>query len=69
MSKSMSYDKAYEELQQIVEEMEGDDITVDQLSEKVKRASELLKICKKKLTETELDVQKILKEMENSEGE
>ena len=65
----MSYDKAYEELQQIVEEMEGDDITVDQLSEKVKRASELLKICKKKLTETELDVQKILKEMENSEGE
>ncbi|MGJ8661262.1 MAG: exodeoxyribonuclease VII small subunit [Bacteroidota bacterium] len=61
MSKEISYDKAFDELQQIVSDMEEGEIGVDELSIKVKRASELIKICKEKLSSTEEDVSKILK--------
>lgn len=64
MSDKISYDKAFEELQTIVSEMEDGEIGVDALSLKVKRAAELIKICKSKLTSTEDDIQKILKELE-----
>ena len=61
MTKEISYDKAFEELQQIVSDMEEGEIGVDELSLKVRRASELIKICKEKLSSTEEDVSKILK--------
>jgi exodeoxyribonuclease VII small subunit len=65
MTKTITYTQAFEELQQIVSEIEQGEISVDILSEKVKRAAELIKICKAKLTETEEDVSKILKELES----
>ena len=65
MSKEeLSYDKAFEELQQIVRDMEEGEIGVDELSIKVKRASELIKVCKAKLSSTEEDVSEILKGLE-----
>ena len=64
MKENPSYDKAFEELQTIVSELEDGEIGVDELSIKVKRASELLKICKSKLSSTEDDIQKILSELE-----
>lgn len=67
MSKQPKYTEAFDELQQIVADIEDGEITVDELSIKVKRASELIKICKSKLTSTEEDVNEILKELE-SEG-
>lgn len=60
----MNYTSAFEELQQIVRDMEDGEITVDELSVKVKRATELIKFCKQKLTTTEEDVNQILKELE-----
>lgn len=59
-----SYTIAFEELQAIVREMEDGEISVDLLAAKVKRASELIQLCKNKLHNTEEDVQKILKELE-----
>ena len=64
MQKKTNYADAFEELKVIVAEIEEGEISVDQLSEKVKRASELIKICKAKLASTEEDVNKILKELE-----
>jgi len=60
MEKKISYTEAIQELEAIVTEIEEGEITIDTLSEKVKRASELIKICKAKLTATEEDVSKIL---------
>ncbi len=65
MQKKTNYAEAFEELKIIVSEIEEGEISVDQLSEKVKRASELIKICKAKLTSTEEDVNKILKELDS----
>jgi exodeoxyribonuclease VII small subunit len=66
MSENENYTKAFEELQTIVVEIEQGEISVDELSEKVKRAAQLIKICKLKLTTTEEDVNRILKELDSS---
>jgi exodeoxyribonuclease VII small subunit len=66
MKTQINYTEAFEELQQIVSEIEEGEISVDELSIKVKRASELIKICKNKLTSTEEDVNQILKELEEN---
>lgn len=68
MNDELNYTKAFEELQAIVTEIEQGEITVDELSEKVKRAAQLIKICKQKLTTTEEDVNKILKELEGEDN-
>lgn len=60
MGNKLNYSKAFEELQQIVNNIEEGAIGVDELSDKVKRAAELIKICKARLTSTEEDVSKIL---------
>jgi len=67
MSEKISYTEAFEELQQIVSEIEQGEISVDDLSDKVKRAAHLIKFCKTKLSTTEEDVNKILKELESEE--
>lgn len=64
MSNTISYTEAFDELQEIVQEIERGEITVDVLSEKVKRAALLIQICKRQLQNTEEDVQKILRELD-----
>ncbi|XOV66073.1 MAG: exodeoxyribonuclease VII small subunit [Fluviicola sp.] len=65
MSEQPKYTEAFEELQQIVADIEDGEISVDELSVKVKRASELIKICKEKLTATDSDISKILENLED----
>ncbi len=64
MNETPNYSLAFTELQAIVTEIEEGEISVDELSAKVKRAAQLIKICKAKLSSTEEDVNKILKELE-----
>lgn len=59
----MTYTEAAAELEQIVKDIENAEISVDELSEKVKRAAELIQFCNKKLTQTEEDVQKVLNDI------
>jgi exodeoxyribonuclease VII small subunit len=66
VSQSINYTEAFEELQRIVSEIEQGEISVDELSEKVKRAALLIKVCKSKLSTTEEDVNKILKELDTT---
>lgn len=56
MSKKITYTEAFNELQEIVAEMENSEISIDTLDLKVKRASQLLKICREKLYKTEENV-------------
>jgi len=66
MPKKISYTEAFAELQQIVSEIENEETDIDLLNIKIKRASELLKICKEKLHKTEEDVVTILKEIKKN---
>jgi len=63
-----SYSKAIEELEIIVTEIENEDISVDELSAKVKRAAELIRICKTVLYKTEEEVNAVLKGMQTEEN-
>lgn len=65
---NITYTKAFEELQQIVTEIEQGDISVDLLSEKVQRAAKLIQVCKQKLQATELNVQQILDDLEEAQS-
>ena len=69
MNNDIKYTDAFDELKRIVSEIESGEISVDELSEKVKRAALLIKICKTKLTTTQEDVDKILSELEASESD
>ncbi len=63
MKNETTYSEAIEELEAIVSEIENEDISLDVLSEKVKRASVLIGICRKALHTTEEEVKKILEEL------
>jgi Exonuclease VII small subunit. len=65
MNEQPNYAEAFDELQKIVAEIEEGTISVDELSEKVKRAAYLINICKTKLSSTEEDVKKILNDLDN----
>ncbi|OGS27630.1 MAG: exodeoxyribonuclease VII small subunit [Elusimicrobia bacterium RIFOXYB2_FULL_48_7] len=65
MEKSISYSKAIEELQSILEQLESEDVEIDTLSAKVKRSAELIKFCREKLKSTEIEIQKIMKGFED----
>ena len=54
--KELNYDSAMQELQGIVNQLQEETIGVDELSEKVKRAGELVKFCQEKLRQTEEEV-------------
>lgn len=61
----MNYEQAYAELSQIAKEIETEAVSVDVLAERVKRASELINFCQKKLRNTETEVNNIIKQLEN----
>lgn len=56
----MTYQKAFEELQEITKAIESEEVSVDDLAKKVKRAAELLEICNARLKATEEEVNKII---------
>ena len=61
--KETTYTAAFEELKEIVDQLENDSISVDELAEKMKRATELMKICKDKLTKTEEEINKTISKL------
>ena len=67
-TKKMSYTEALTELQFILTKLENQELDVDQLSEQVRRASELIKFCKSKLHDTEEEIGKILEDMDNDQA-
>jgi exodeoxyribonuclease VII small subunit len=64
MDQQTTYEAAYKELQQIAREIENETVSVDVLAAKVKRASELITFCQNKLRSTEMEVTKIIEQME-----
>jgi len=66
METTLNYENAYDELVQIAREIEEETVSVDVLAQKVKRASELISFCQGKLKSTEMEVNKIIAQMEGN---
>lgn len=64
METTYTYIDAYNELQQIVSEIEMGEVNVDDLALKIDRASQLIAICKAKLTASEEQVEELLKQLQ-----
>lgn len=63
--KNLTYKEALEELQTIVSLLESNKLEVDEMTEKIERASYLFKFCKNLLQSTQNNVEKVLKDLEN----
>ena len=59
--KKIKYNDAVKEIEDILRQIENEELDVDDLSEKVKRAYFLLRLCKEKLHSTEKDIENIMK--------
>ena len=68
MEEKLTYEAAKSELTAISKEIESEEVSVDELASKVKRASELIEFCQAKLKNTEEEVNKIIGRMENPEN-
>ncbi|MDO4703269.1 exodeoxyribonuclease VII small subunit [Tannerella sp.] len=64
--KKESYNKAIEKLRGIIRDIESGELDVDVLSEKVKEASRLIKLCREKLLKADEEVKKILETLEQA---
>ncbi|MCM8792564.1 MAG: exodeoxyribonuclease VII small subunit [Candidatus Omnitrophica bacterium] len=60
----IKYNKAVEELEKILERIQSGEVDVDDLAKEVKRATELIKLCKEKIEKTELEVKEVVKSLE-----
>jgi exodeoxyribonuclease VII small subunit len=54
-----SYEAAVGELEEILAALDGEDIDVDHLADRVKRATELVKICRDRIAAARLEVTQI----------
>ena len=58
----MKYEEAMATLEQIVARMENNELDLDTMSEELKKAKQLIKLCKDKLTKTNQEIRKLLNE-------
>jgi exodeoxyribonuclease VII small subunit len=63
VKKEFSFNDAVKEIEKILQTIETGDLDVDKLSDEVKRASELIKQCQKKLRSTEEEINGIFKDL------
>jgi exodeoxyribonuclease VII small subunit len=62
---AVGYADAMAELDAILDELERDDLDVDVLAERVKRASELIKLCRTRIARAQADVDKIVTDLDS----
>ena len=56
----MKYEEAIQQLEAIVRKMEASEYDIDELTEQLKTAQKLIKLCRDKLTKTDAEIKKIL---------
>jgi len=60
----LSFRAAMDELEGILERIEGEEIDIDQLAEELRRAAQLLDLCRGKIRKAEVEVTQIVQSLE-----
>jgi exodeoxyribonuclease VII small subunit len=63
------YAEAMAELEEILDELEGDALDVDVLAERVRRASELIAVCRTRIARAQADVDAIVADLADDEDD
>ncbi|WP_277070037.1 exodeoxyribonuclease VII small subunit [Prevotella corporis] len=58
--KNIKYEEAVKQLETIVDKMENGDLDIDSMTEELKKAKTLIKLCKDKLKHTDEEIRKLL---------
>ena len=61
---TVSYVDALAELEQILDELDGDDVDVDVLGARVERAAQLLRLCRDRISGARLQVERVVAELD-----
>ena len=64
-----SFRAAMDELEGILERIEGEEIDIDRLAEELRRAAQLLDLCRGKIRKAEVEVTQIVQSLEQGEEE
>ena len=64
-----SFRAAMDELEGILERIEGEEVDIDRLAEELRRAAWLLELCRGKIRKAEVEVTQIVQSLERNEGE
>lgn len=62
MKEAMSYEAALAELQAIIEALQTEQVSLDELAARSRRAAELLQFCRSRLRQTEAELGKLFEE-------
>ncbi len=60
MAKETKYEEAVDKLENIVQRLENDEMGIDEMTAELKKAQQLIKLCKERLTKTDDEIKKIL---------
>ncbi|HYZ99822.1 MAG TPA: exodeoxyribonuclease VII small subunit [Acidimicrobiales bacterium] len=60
----IGYAEALDELEGILDELDGDEVDVDVLGARVRRAAELLRLCRERIASARFDVEQVVAELE-----
>ncbi|MEM9299524.1 MAG: exodeoxyribonuclease VII small subunit [Bacteroidota bacterium] len=63
--KKQTYKDSIEELESIIKRIENGDVDIDELSSLVKRSAQLIKACKAKLRDTEVELDQFLNDQDD----
>jgi len=66
---ALSFRQAMDELEGILERVEGEEIDIDQLAAELARAAKLLELCRGKIRKAEVEVTQIVQNLETPTGE
>ena len=67
-AKKLSFAEAVSEVEAILSDLESDAVDIDTLGEEVKRAVELIQVCRDKLEKTDSEVRGLVAGLEKSAG-
>jgi exodeoxyribonuclease VII small subunit len=63
-----SFSEAIQELEAILQRIDGDAIDIDRLGDELKRATELLELCRGKIRRAEVEVTQIVQKLGDGSG-
>ena len=68
-AKKLSFGEAVSEVEEILANLEQDEVDIDLLGEEVKRAVELIQVCRQKLEKTDGEVRELVAGLQQSGSE
>ena len=63
MDNNITYEKAMKEIEDIADKMERREYTIDELTEKLARAQQLIIFCREKLVKTDEEINQLLQNL------